>query len=105
MTNLELNGKKFSTEEEEPTYEEIQKLKWKNYRKNWCLMEDIERCRIVDEMRHTTYHWIPKDFIKEVFEWVLTELEYERIGITSICERKRNQLKLVEDSTEGEATT
>lgn len=99
MTNLELNGKKYSTEAEEPTYEEIQKLKWKNYRKNWVCMTDSERCRIVYEMRHTTYHWIPKDFIMEVFDWLLTELEYERIEVTSVCERKRNQLKLVEAST------
>ena len=96
MTNLELDGKKFSTEEDEPSYEEVQKIKWKNYRKRWSVLDVDERCRIVQEMRHTSFTWIPKDFIYEVFDWLITELEYQRIAINYVCDRKRNQLKLVD---------
>ena len=78
----------------ELTYEEFQKLKWVNYKKRWNMMTDQERCDIVWELRHTAYSWVPKDFIWTVFDWIMTELEYERIEIGSACENNRDRFRL-----------
>ena len=80
---------------EEKSYEQRQQLKWKNYKRNWNLMTDEQRCDIVWELQHTSYTWVPKAFIWTVFDWFLTELEYERIEVYSACVARRDRFKLI----------
>ena len=79
----------------ELTYEEFQKLKWKNYKRKWNFMTDQERCDTVAEARHTTPSWIPKDFMWTMLDWFITEIEYERIEVYSVFEDRRDRFRLV----------
>ena len=80
------------TEEE---YKNIQKVRWKNYQKRWSEMDVDERIWVVTQLMHTSYTFVPKEFIDTVFEWVIVSLQYERIEVKSLAEKRRNDFELV----------
>lgn len=80
----------------ELTYEEKQRLKWKNIKKNWSILSDEERGEVAYQLLHTAYTWVPKQLIYEVFRWLVEGLQNERLEIVTLTEKKRSQFKLIE---------
>ena len=80
----------------ELTYEQKQKLKWKNIKRNWSLLSDEERGEVAYQLLHTAYTWVPKQLIYDVFRWLVEGVQNERFDILTLTEKKRSQLKLVE---------
>jgi len=78
------------------TYEEKQKLKFKNIQKKWSIMSQEEKCNVLGLILHNPCSWIPKQLLYDALDWVITELQYERLEIVSLCEIKRNQFKIVD---------
>ena len=85
-------------ENKELTYEDKQKLKWKNIKRNWSLLSDEERGEVAYQLLHTAYTWVPKELIYNVFAWLVDGLQYERLEVKTLTEEKRNQFKLVDQN-------
>ena len=81
---------------EDLTYEERQKLIWRNVQKRWDFMDDDEKVSIINRIGRTPCGWIPKALLYDAFTWFLFEITHERIEVHSICEQKRNEFKLID---------
>ena len=80
----------------ELTYEEKQKLKWKNIKKKWSILSDEERGEVAYQLLYTAYTWVPKQLIYDIFRWLVEGVQNERFDILTLTEKKRSQFKLVE---------
>ena len=83
------------TNEENLSYKEKNKLAWQNISKRWINMTDEERCVIVTRLYHAPTSFIPKDFMHEVYRWVIDGLMFERLEFPSLAEENRKRFKIV----------